>query len=77
MIETHLIAIGSLIKLHRTAKRLTQQQLAEASELRTATISDIEKGKLNFEITTLVKIAGALDCDLDIELTSIKKFKKK
>lgn len=77
MIETHLIAIGSLIKLHRNAKGLTQQQLAEAAELRTATVSDIEKGKINFEITTLVKIAAALDCDLDIELSPIKKSKKK
>lgn len=66
---THLAAIGKTIKQMRQYRGLTQQQLADAATTRQATIADIEAGKTNFEINTLVRIASALNCHLDINLT--------
>lgn len=66
---THLEHIGKNIKEMRKYRNLTQQDLAEGAALRVATISDIEQGKINFEINTLVRIATALDCYLDISFT--------
>jgi transcriptional regulator with XRE-family HTH domain len=69
---THLQHVGSNIKEMRKYRQFTQQQLADESGLRLATISDIENGKLNFEINTLVRIASALNCYLDISLSPVK-----
>jgi len=68
----HLITIGKNIKFARQIKKWSQTELANESGLRIATISDIENGKLNFEINTLVRIASALNCYLDITLTPVK-----
>src|SRR6185312_16559262 len=69
---THLEHIGSNIKELRRFRKLTQQELAEAAGLRLATISDIELGKANFQFNTLVRIASALNCYLDISFTPTK-----
>lgn len=69
---THLQSIGNNIKVARQMAGWTQTQLADAAGLRVATISDIEKGKLNFEINTLVRIASALGFYLDISFTPVK-----
>ena len=66
---THLQHIGILIKKMRKFRELTQQDLADKSGLRVATISDIESGKANFEINTLVRISSALNCFLDVTMT--------
>lgn len=73
MNATHLESIGGMIRVIRTAKGWTQAQLAEEAGLRTATVSDIEKGKLNFEINTLARIATALGFRLDIQLLPTSK----
>lgn len=73
MNATHLESIGKNIRDMRQHREMTQTQLAEAAGLRVATISDIEKGKLNFEINTLVRIAAALNCYLELSLTPAKK----
>jgi transcriptional regulator with XRE-family HTH domain len=69
MSKTHLQQIGNNIKTARKLKGMTQEQLAGAAGLRTATISDIEAGKQNFEINTLVRIANALGFCVDITFT--------
>ena len=69
---THLQHIGISIKKMRKFRELTQQELADKSGLRVATISDIESGKANFEINTLVRIAAALEFALDIRFTPLK-----
>lgn len=68
-LKKHLQQIGNNIKTARKIKDMTQEQLAEAAGLRTETISDIEAGKQNFEINTLVRIANALGVYLDINFT--------
>lgn len=69
---THLEHIGENIKELRRSRKLTQQELAEAAGVRLATISEIEAGKANFQFNTLVRIATALNCYLDISFTPIK-----
>lgn len=66
---THLYHIGQSIKKMRQYRNMSQQQLADEAGLRQATIADLETGKANFEINTLVRIAAALKCYLDINLT--------
>lgn len=67
-VEEALRQIGSNIRLRRNERKMTIDHLAAISELRPATISDIENGKSNFEFTTLLRIASALDCSVDIIL---------
>ena len=69
---THLEHIGNNIKELRKFRNLTQQQLADEAGVRLATISDIESGKANFQFNTLVRIATALNCYLDISFTPVK-----
>lgn len=69
MFLNNLEHIGKNIKELRKFRKLTQQELSEASGLRLATISDIELGKANFQFNTLVRIATALNCYLDISFT--------
>ena len=69
--SAHLHHIGSNIRQLRKFRNMTQGQLAEAAGIRLATISDIESGKANFEINTLVKLASALRCSLDIMFTPL------
>lgn len=69
---SHLQHIGNNIKNLRKFRKWTQQQLADEAGVRMATISDIEAGKANFEINTLVRIASALNCYLDISFTPAK-----
>ncbi|MBV7534056.1 helix-turn-helix transcriptional regulator [Chitinophaga sp. sic0106] len=66
---THLVSIGLNVKRMREARGMTQSELAESSALRQATIADIELGKSNFEINTLVRICSALNCYLDINIS--------
>lgn len=68
----HLEHIGNNIKELRKFRNMTQQQLADEAGVRLATISDIESGKANFQFNTLVRIANALNCYLDISFTPVK-----
>lgn len=68
---SHLQHIGNNIKEMRKFRNWTQEHLADKAGLRKATISDIEAGKANFEINTLVRISSALNCYLDIGLTPV------
>lgn len=52
------------VKQLRQAKRLTQEQLAERSELSSKFIGEIERGRGNPALQTLAKIADALGVGL-------------
>ena len=68
----HLEAYGKMIKQLRLFRQMSQTQLAEEAGLRIATISDIEAGKANFNINTLIRISAALKCEIEIILTPVK-----
>ena len=59
--EALLKHIGSRIKEIRTANQVTQQELAALCDFEKSNMSRIEKGKSNFTVGTLLKIATALN----------------
>lgn len=59
--------IGLKVKDQRKKIKLTQKEFGVLVNFRTATISDIESGKVNVNIETLEQIAKALNIGLVIE----------
>ena len=55
-----LEAYGKAIKQLRQFRQMSQTQLAEEAQLRVATISEIEAGKANFNINTLIRISNII-----------------
>ena len=58
-----LSAVGERLRIARKAAGLTQEQLAEASELAPRTIQKIEAGRITVLITTLRRLRRALGCE--------------
>ncbi len=52
--------IGSRIRGFRKAKGLTQEKLAELANLHPTFVSEIENGKANYSISSLLSISSAL-----------------
>ncbi len=63
-----LCEIGQRIRKARNNKKLSQEDLAFKAGLSTCSISDIELGKTNLGVLTLIKIIEALDVSADIIL---------
>jgi transcriptional regulator with XRE-family HTH domain len=62
MKELHLI--GKNISRIRRKKKFTQEDLCGLTEMDRSFLSEIENGKANPSIKTLINIATALDCKL-------------
>lgn len=61
--------IGNSIKEKRKEKGLTQQQLADrVPKLDRSKVSDMENGKEDFMLSTLLKICEALEVEIEILL---------
>ena len=60
--------IAKQVIAHRHARELTQHQLAELCATTQSAIARIESGLRPPRIDTLLRIAHALDCDLDVAL---------
>lgn len=56
----------------RKNQNMTQAELASRTGISRTNISRFESGKYNPSLDIMVKIATALDMDLDISLTSMK-----
>ena len=61
-------AIGLNILHHRRMRDLTQEQLALAVGMSRSRLSDIERGKCNFSLEAIMKIAAVLKVDYHILL---------
>ncbi len=61
MKETIRIRYGKAVRDARIKKGISQERLADLSELHRTYISDIELGKRNVSIDNIEKIADALD----------------
>ena len=61
MKETIRIRYGKAVRDARIKKGMSQERLADLSELHRTYISDIELGKRNVSIGNIEKIADALD----------------
>lgn len=57
---------GEILKEKRKALHLTQENLAEKVGLKRSYIAKIEKGETDMQISSLVRIAEALDLKLSI-----------
>jgi transcriptional regulator with XRE-family HTH domain len=60
-----LIDFGANVRRERTARRITQEKLAELADLNIRTVQKIESGELNVLITTLIRIKRGLGCRWD------------
>lgn len=58
-------ALGERIRKSRKAKRMTQEQLAEACDLSTAHIGHIERGTRALSIESLIVISEVLGVSID------------
>ena len=65
--------IGIRIKIERYNRKISQERLAELSELNRTTIGSVERGEISPTIETLYKIAAALDIELH-DLVNITKI---
>lgn len=60
-----LKTVGANIRRERMATGLTQEKLAELSELAPRTIQKIEAGKITILITTLRRLRQAIGCSYE------------
>jgi transcriptional regulator with XRE-family HTH domain len=58
-----VVHIGDKLKRQRTRRALTQAQLAERAGVTTATVARIERDEIEPRMTTLRKLAQALEAD--------------
>jgi transcriptional regulator with XRE-family HTH domain len=67
MKELHLI--GKNISRIRKEKKITQEDLCGMTEMDRSYLSEIENGKANPSIKTLLAIATAMECELEEIIT--------
>ena len=58
-----MVHIGERLRKQRTRRALTQAELAERSGVATATVARIERDEIEPRMTTLRKLAHALEVD--------------
>lgn len=63
MKTTYLKEIGSNLRRERSAKNISQQELAEKADLHITSVQRIEKGAFNTTILTMGRIIEALQCN--------------
>ena len=68
-----LVALGGAIRTMRKQRGLSQEGLAEDSELERAYMSGIERGVQNLSLMALLRIARALDVSI-AELSAAAKI---
>ena len=57
-----LAVLGANIRRERSARKMTQETLAELAEISTRNLQKVEAGQLNILVTTLVRLQLALRC---------------
>ena len=65
MIDNELKKFGSTLKAIRVSRQITQEKLAELTDLNIRTVQKIEAGQTNILITTALRLQKALDCKWD------------
>jgi transcriptional regulator with XRE-family HTH domain len=63
ILKPRLQAFGSNVRRLRTACGMTQERLAELTDLNIRTVQKVEAGQTNILITTAARIQKALACD--------------
>ena len=57
-----LEVLGANIRRERSARKMTQERLAELADISTRNLQKVEAGQLNILVTTLVRLQLALRC---------------
>lgn len=73
-------AMGERIARERTRRSLSQRELAELTGTTQSAVARLEGGSRAPRLDTLLRVANALDCTLEIELrprTSIERGKSR
>ena len=60
--RTKIRAFGENVRRERLRKGLTQEQLAERSEIAARNLQKIEAGEINLRLTTALRIWSGLRC---------------
>lgn len=68
---TSTTRLGEAVRQMRRTRRLSQTDLANKMLTQASCISRIENGGGNVTVTTLIHLAAALDCELEISLKPI------
>jgi transcriptional regulator with XRE-family HTH domain len=68
-----LVRFGRIVRARRLALDLTQETLAEKSELHRTYIADIERGTRNVSLRNIERLALALDCSISTLFGNIEK----
>lgn len=63
-------SIGKKLKEIRIAKGLTQEYIANAVDVNTSHISNIENGRVKISLTTLILVCNALGTTVDYVLSN-------
>ena len=66
-------AFGQAVRKLRLAKGLSQEDLAELSEIHRTYIGDVERGTRNISLVNMTKIAAALDVPLSRLIHELEK----
>jgi len=61
MDNLELVKLGQKIKFERTKRKLSQEQLAELSDISVHGLSNIETGKTDIKYSNLLHIAAAFN----------------
>ena len=64
--------IGLNIRVIRTRRELTQDELGDLVEMKRSYLSEIENGKHNLSLTTMLRLAKALKCQLADIVADVK-----
>lgn len=56
----HRKSMGEVIRANRKMLKMSQEKLAEKADLSPTFISDLERGRVNVAVDTLLRIANAL-----------------
>jgi len=67
------IAFGKAVRALRTERGLSQEKLAELSEIHRTYIGDVERGTRNIALVNMLKIATALDITLSELIQNMEK----
>ena len=57
--------LGARLRRERTARRVTQEALAESADLNVRTLQKIEAGQTNILVTTAIRLKKSIGCPWD------------
>lgn len=70
--DNDLRDFGARLRRARKARKITQEKLAELSQLNSRTVQKIEAGQVNLLLTTILRIQRALKCPIQELLPGVE-----